>query len=220
MEKRHKISEELRGETSAISNWIFFLPRQRRRAFFHTVWHALFGGVGDFAVVSGGFKMCRATLRRSLRGVRHIFCRIPAEPLFRACRAPRRASLEGEARLRAFGNIARRNFPAHFHRVQAGTVFVSAQAHRRGFRGRKGRGRRVARGLPPIVCFFATFIYFLERSFRFGGFENIGGGFSSGRIFGLSHVEIAMAALSAAIAGSAFIGAMQNAMKMENPQNR
>lgn len=165
--------------------------------------------------------MCRATLRRSLRGVRHIFCRISAAPLLRACRAPRRASLEGEARLRAFGNIARRNFPAHFHRVQAGTVFVSAQAHRRGFRGRKGRGRRGARGLPAHrLFFFATFIYFLGRSFRSGGFENIGGGFSSGRIFGLSHVEIAMAALSAAIAGSAFIGAMQNAMKMENPQNR
>lgn len=165
--------------------------------------------------------MCRATLRRSLRGVRHIFCRIPAAPLLRACRAPRRASLEGEVRLRAFGNIARRNFPAHFHRVQAGTVFVSAQAHRRGFRGRKGRGRRGARGLPAHCLFFCDFyIFFRAVVPLWGGFENIGGGFSSGRIFGLSHVEIAMAALSAAIAGSAFIGAMQNAMKMENPQNR
>lgn len=44
MEKRHKISEELRGETSAISNWIFFCP-DNGAAHFFTLFGMLFSAV-------------------------------------------------------------------------------------------------------------------------------------------------------------------------------
>lgn len=44
MEKRHKISEELRGETSAISNWIFFCPDSGAAHFF-TLFGMLFSAV-------------------------------------------------------------------------------------------------------------------------------------------------------------------------------
>ena len=157
--------------------------------------------------------MCRATLRRSLRGVRHIFCRIPAaRPGAPAWRARLGCALSETSRAVIFPHI--------FIVFKLVRYLSPLRLTGEVFGGAKGKGAAARAAFPPIVCFFATFIYFLGRSFNSGGFENIGGGFSSGRIFGLSHVEIAMVALSAAIAGSAFIGAMQNAMKMENPQNR
>lgn len=167
MEKRHKISEELRGETSAIF-FAEYLPR--------------------------------------------LYSAPAARPGAPAWRARLGCALSETSRAVIFPHIFIVFKPVRYLSPLRLTGEV--------FGGAKGEGAASRAAFPPIVCFFATFIYFLERSFNSGGFENIGGGFSSGRIFGLGLVEIAMAALSAAIAGSAFIGAMQNAMKMENPQNR
>lgn len=220
MEKRHKISEELRGETSAISNWIFFCPDSGAAHFF-TLFGMLFSAV---SVILPSFPeaskcvaqlcavACAASAIFFAEYLPRLYCAPAARPGAPAWRARFGCALSETSRAVIFPHIFIVFKPVRYLSPLRLTGEV--------FGGAKEEGAAARAAFPPIVCFFATFIYFLERSFNFGGFENIGGGFSSGRIFGLSHVEIAMAALSAAIAGSAFIGAMQNAMKMENPQNR